>query len=69
MIDLSRRRGILAVCFFERRENHSIKVGMKRQIIGMRKIKSNPMGKTREERESCFPEAEREEYRPGGERA
>ena len=31
---------------------------------GMRKIRTNPLGKTREERETCFPAAGREEYRP-----
>ncbi len=30
----------------------------------MRKIRTNPLGKTREERETCFPEAGREEIRP-----
>ena len=30
----------------------------------MKKIKSNPMNKTRDERESCFPDAGREELRP-----
>ncbi len=34
----------------------------------MEKIKSNPLGKTREERESCFPEAGREEFHPRGPR-
>ncbi len=33
------------------------------QIIGMNKIRNNPLGKTREERESCFPEGEIERVR------
>ncbi len=34
----------------------------------MDKIKNDPMGKTREERESCFPEAKRGEIRSRGPR-
>ena len=34
------------------------------KIIGMKKIKANPLGKARDERESCFPEAKSEEVRP-----
>ena len=30
----------------------------------MNKIRQNPLGKTREERETCFPQAGREEVRP-----
>ncbi len=30
----------------------------------MKKIKANPLGKTREEREACFPEAKGEVLRP-----
>ncbi len=30
----------------------------------MKKIKNNPLEKTREERESCFPEVGRQELRP-----
>mgnify|MGYP006065067773 FL=1 len=30
----------------------------------MRKIRSNPLGKTRDERETCFPDVGREEIRP-----
>ncbi len=30
----------------------------------MKKIRQNPLGKTREERETCFPQAGREEVRP-----
>ncbi len=30
----------------------------------MKKIKENPLGKTREEREACFPSAKVEELRP-----
>ena len=30
----------------------------------MKKIRENPLNKTREERESCFPVAGREEVRP-----
>ena len=30
----------------------------------MKKIRENPLGKTREERETCFPTAKREETRP-----
>ncbi len=30
----------------------------------MKKIKRNPLEKTREERETCFPERSREELRP-----
>ena len=30
----------------------------------MKKIRQNPLGKTRDERETCFPAAGREEYRP-----
>lgn len=30
----------------------------------MKKVKSNPLGKNREERETCFPEARAEEIRP-----
>lgn len=37
-------------------------------IIDMKKIKANPLNKTREERESCFPECGREELRQRGER-
>ena len=44
-----------------------IKKLKKSQIIGMNKIKSNPLEKTREERESCFPQTGREELRPRGE--
>ncbi len=33
------------------------------QNSGMKKIKQNPLGKTRDERETCFPEAGREEIR------
>lgn len=29
----------------------------------MKKIRTNPLGKSREERETCFPEAGREEAR------
>jgi len=29
----------------------------------MKKIKANPLNKTRDERESCFPECGREEFR------
>ncbi len=29
----------------------------------MKKIKTNPLGKTKEERESCFPEAVEREFR------
>lgn len=34
------------------------------QIIDMKKIKPNPLGKSKEEREACFPAAGREEFRP-----
>ena len=34
------------------------------QIIGMRKIKQDPLEKTREERETCFPEAGRADLHP-----
>ena len=30
----------------------------------MKKVKGNPLGKTKEERESCFPEAAEREIRP-----
>lgn len=30
----------------------------------MKKIKANPLGKTREERETCFPDTMREELKP-----
>ncbi len=30
----------------------------------MKKVRSNPMGKTKEEREACFPDARAEEVRP-----
>ncbi len=33
------------------------------QNTGMKKIKRNPLEKTRDERETCFPEAGREEIR------
>ena len=33
------------------------------QIIGMRKIKNEPLNRTREERESCFPAGRTEELR------
>ena len=41
-----------------------IKINRGRQNKGMRKIRPNPLGKTREERETCFPEAGRGEVRP-----
>ncbi len=34
------------------------------QIKGMKRVKSNPLNKTKEERETCFPEAAREEIKP-----
>ena len=34
------------------------------QIIGMKKIRENPLEKAVEERETCFPVAKREEVRP-----
>ncbi len=30
----------------------------------MKKIRTDPLGRTRDERETCFPEAGREELRP-----
>ena len=30
----------------------------------MKKIRENPLNKTREERETCFPAAKKEELRP-----
>ncbi len=30
----------------------------------MKKIKTDPLGRGKGERETCFPEAAREEYRP-----
>ena len=43
------------VCIFFLSEN---------QNTDMRKIRPNPLNKTREERETCFPQAGREEVRP-----
>ena len=44
-----------------------INFSRERHIKGMKKIRANPLGKSREERESCFPEGMREEIRPHGE--
>lgn len=43
-----------------------IKFGRKRKNKYMRKIKDNAMGKTAEERESCFSEHATERTRPEG---
>ena len=32
--------------------------------MGMKKVRENPLGKTKEERESCFPEEVLREVRP-----
>lgn len=42
---------------------YGIKKAEKFQIIDMKKIKDNPLEKTREERESCFPEGNPERMR------
>ena len=34
------------------------------QIKGMKKVKNDPLGKAREERETCFPEGRAEDLRP-----
>lgn len=52
------RRKLLFVC-----ARRGIKFSGIRQIIDMKKIKENPLGKTREERESCFPACGRAELR------
>ena len=41
-----------------------IKCGGISHIMGMKKIKADPLGKAKEERETCFPQAGREEFRP-----
>ena len=41
-----------------------IKCGRISHIIGMKKIRENPLGKAKEERETCFPQAGEREMKP-----